>query len=97
MKSPVLSSADISEVIALAWADEVSFDEIEQRLGLAEPAVIHLMRSHLKAGSFRVWRARVSGRKSKHLKLLRGKKREISDEDDGGNGGIRTLDTPYSV
>ena len=81
MKLPNLSPADVSEVIALAWADDVSFDEIEQRLGLSEPAVIHLMRSNLKAGSFRVWRARVSGRKSKHLKLLRADMRKISDQE----------------
>jgi uncharacterized protein (TIGR03643 family) len=97
MKTPPLSAADISEVIALAWADEVSFDEIEKRLGLSEPMVIKLMRQNLKSGSFKVWRARVSGRKSKHQKLLRSRVREVSNENDGGNGGIRTLDTPYSV
>ena len=71
MNTKTLTAADISEVIALAWADEVSFDEIEKRLGLNEGEVIRLMRGNLKAGSFRVWRARVSGRKAKHKQLLR--------------------------
>jgi uncharacterized protein (TIGR03643 family) len=62
----------IHEAIALAWADDVSFDEIEKRLGLTEGEVIRIMRGNLKAGSFRVWRARVSGRKAKHSKLMRG-------------------------
>jgi uncharacterized protein (TIGR03643 family) len=61
----------IHEAIALAWADDVSFDDIEKRLGLTEGEVIRIMRGHLKAGSFRVWRARVSGRKAKHSKLMR--------------------------
>jgi uncharacterized protein (TIGR03643 family) len=71
MDKKPLTPADISEIIALAWADEVSFDEIEKRLGLSEGEVIRLMRGNLKAGSFRVWRARVSGRKAKHKMLLR--------------------------
>ena len=65
------SVADIHEAIALAWADDVSFEEIEKRLGLTESDVIRIMRGNLKAGSFRVWRARVSGRKAKHTKLMR--------------------------
>ena len=66
-----LSAGDISEIIALAWADEVSFEDIRQRLGVPEKAVIQLMRAQLKPGSFRLWRARVSGRKAKHLKKQR--------------------------
>jgi uncharacterized protein (TIGR03643 family) len=71
MNKKPLTPADISEIIALAWADEVSFDDIEKRLGLSEGEVIRVMRGNLKAGSFRVWRARVSGRKAKHKMLLR--------------------------
>ncbi|MEO1592884.1 MAG: TIGR03643 family protein, partial [Cyanobacteria bacterium J06632_22] len=36
--------------------------------GLQEKQVIALMRRHMKASSFRMWRKRVSGRKTKHLK-----------------------------
>ena len=53
-------------VIDLAWADEVSFDEIKSRTGYAEKDVIRIMRRHLKPSSFRMWRKRVSGRKTKH-------------------------------
>jgi uncharacterized protein (TIGR03643 family) len=63
--------AHTSEVIALAWADDVSFDEIKQRLGLSEADVILVMRRNLKPSSFRLWRERVSGRHTKHLKLSR--------------------------
>lgn len=65
------SDADISEIIALAWADDVSFEEIKQRYGFSEKAVIRLMRGHLKRSSFKLWRERVSGRITKHRKLLK--------------------------
>ena len=61
---------DISETIELAWSDEVSFEEIKKRLGLSEPEVIDIMRRHMKPSSFRMWRKRVSGRKTKHRKLM---------------------------
>ena len=64
-KSP-LSEADINLIIDMAWADEVSFDAIEGQTGQGEQQVIKLMRRHLKPSSFRLWRARVSGRKAKH-------------------------------
>jgi uncharacterized protein (TIGR03643 family) len=63
MKIPPISS---SEIIAMAWADEVSFDKIKRETGLAEGDVIRLMRCQLKPRSFALWRARVSGRKAKH-------------------------------
>ena len=73
------SDADISEIIALAWADDISFDEIKQKHGLTEKDVILLMRGHLKRSSFKLWRERVSARKTKHLKLLRAKQRPFLD------------------
>eukprot|EP01037_Dinobryon_pediforme_P006192 gene6192-6259_t len=66
VKRMVEVGADIHEVIGLAWADDVTFEAIEQKLGLSEANVIALMRANLKPGSFRAWRKRVSGRKTKH-------------------------------
>jgi uncharacterized protein (TIGR03643 family) len=71
MKLKPSSVANLNEVISLAWADDVSFDEIERQLGVTEGDVIRIMRGHLKLKSFKVWRARVSGRKAKHEKLAR--------------------------
>ena len=64
-----MTEAEISEVIELAWDDQTSFDLIKQQTDLSEPDVIKLMRSNMKPSSFRMWRKRVSGRKSKHQKL----------------------------
>ena len=65
-----LSPAAISEIIALAWADDVSFDKISRDIGISESEVIALMRQNLKRGSFKVWRERVSGRKTKHERKI---------------------------
>lgn len=60
-----------SEVIAMAWTDQISFDVIKAQSGLTEQDVIKVMRAHMRPGSFRMWRKRVNGRASKHrAKLL---------------------------
>lgn len=64
-----MQSADIDRVIEMAWEDRTPFEAIETLFGLKEADVIALMRRALKPASFRLWRARVSGRKTKHLKL----------------------------
>lgn len=58
-----------SRIIEMAWEDRTPFEAIELQFGLSEPEVILFMRQKLKAGSFRLWRHRVSGRKTKHVKL----------------------------
>lgn len=55
-----------SEIVAMAWDDETSFDQIKAQSGLSEADVIKIMRAHMKPSSFRMWRKRVSGRASKH-------------------------------
>ena len=61
-----MTEAEISEIVALAWDDETTFDAIERQFGLSEGEVIRLMRLNVKPSSFRMWRKRVSGRKTKH-------------------------------
>ncbi len=65
-----LSTEQISQIIRLAWEDRTSFEEIEKRTGLVEHEVIKIMRSEMKPSSFRMWRKRVTGRITKHRKLL---------------------------
>lgn len=60
---------DESRVIEMAWEDRTPFEAIQLNFGLAEDDVIKLMRKNLKRNSFELWRTRVSGRKTKHLKL----------------------------
>lgn len=63
------SQADISRIIEMAWEDRTPFEAIEQLYGMGEPDLRKLMRRNLKPASFRLWRERVSGRKTKHLHL----------------------------
>lgn len=65
---PSSPTPDISHIIELAWRDEVTFDDIKAQTGLAEKDVIKIMRREMKASSFRMWRKRVTGRKTKHAR-----------------------------
>ncbi|MEL6224019.1 MAG: TIGR03643 family protein [Cyanobacteria bacterium J06627_8] len=63
-----LSSDVIDRVIEMAWEDRTPFEAIALQYGLSEEQVITLMRREMKESSFRMWRKRVSGRSTKHLK-----------------------------
>ena len=69
LQSACLSDPDISRIIEMAWEDRTTFEAIELQFGLNESAVIVLMRSHMKASSFRMWRKRMKGRVTKHAAL----------------------------
>ena len=64
-----LTDADIDRVIEMAWEDRTPFDAIEAQFGLSEQAVITVMRREMKPSSWRMWRARVQGRTTKHAAL----------------------------
>ena len=55
-----------SRIIEMAWEDRTTFDSIKDQFGLSESEVIKIMRKHMKKSSFKMWRKRVSGRKTKH-------------------------------
>ena len=57
---------ELDRIIEMAWEDRTTFEAIHYQFGLFEQEVIELMRQSLKASSFRMWRKRVSGRKTKH-------------------------------
>lgn len=65
----VLSTADVSRLIEMAWEDRTPFDAIHTSFGYSESQVIALMRRELKRRSFELWRKRVTGRSTKHLAL----------------------------
>lgn len=69
----------MSRIIEMAWDDRTPFEAIEAQFGLSEAAAIALMRQQLKPRSFRLWRARVHGRKTKHAAL----RVAVSDSDPG--------------
>tara|TARA_Y100001970_G_scaffold78100_1_gene99381 strand:+ start:457 stop:717 length:261 start_codon:yes stop_codon:yes gene_type:complete len=64
-----LSKENISRIIEMAWEDRTPFEAIKKEFNLNESKVIKIMRKELNFRSFKLWRKRVSGRKTKHLYL----------------------------
>jgi len=64
-----LNTSEIDRIIEMAWEDRITFEAIKLQFGLNEQDVINLMRREMKPSSFKMWRARVQGRKTKHQKL----------------------------
>ncbi|MDI1309080.1 MAG: TIGR03643 family protein [Methylotenera sp.] len=60
---------DISRIIEMAWEDRTAFEAIEAQFGLKQDGVIKVMRTHLKLSSFKLWRERTHGQKTKHAML----------------------------
>ncbi len=59
----------IDRIIEMAWEDRTPFEAIKFQFDITEQETIELMRFQLKPQSFKRWRARVQGRKTKHLQL----------------------------
>ena len=64
-----LKPEEIDRIVEMAWEDRTPFDAIKAQFGSTEQNVISLMRREMKPSSFRMWRKRVQGRPTKHLKL----------------------------
>ena len=63
--NPIL---DIDRIIEMAWEDRTPFEAIEYQFGIKENDVRKIMRTNLKESSFKLWRERDKGRKTKHSK-----------------------------
>jgi uncharacterized protein (TIGR03643 family) len=63
-----MTEEQIDRIIEMAWEDRTPFEAIEFQFGLKENDVRKLMRKHMKESSFKMWRERVKGRKTKHAK-----------------------------
>jgi uncharacterized protein (TIGR03643 family) len=63
---PVLTAEQTDRIIEMAWEDRTPFEAILAQFGLRENEVIRLMRREMKPSSWRMWRARVQGRATKH-------------------------------
>ena len=67
MKSKSLE--EIDRIIEMAWEDRTPFEAIFNQFNINEKELIAIMRNNLKKSSFKLWRERVGGRKTKHSKL----------------------------
>lgn len=64
-----LTADDIDRIVGMAWEDRTPFEAITSQFGLSEAEVIKLMKDQMTLSNWKKWRARVQGRKTKHLKL----------------------------
>lgn len=64
-----LTDLDLDRIIQMAWEDRTPFEAITAQFGLSEAEVIALMRHEMTLRNWQKWRARVQGRRTKHLAL----------------------------
>ena len=57
----------LNRIIEMAWEDRTPFDVIYKEFEITQNELERLMRNNLKPSSFKLWRKRVSGRKTKHI------------------------------
>lgn len=62
-----LTDREVDRVVEMAWEDRTPFDAITAQFGISEAETIALMRYQMKPKSWRMWRARVQGRGTKHI------------------------------
>ena len=67
--TPMLRQEDIDRIIQMAWEDRTPFKAIWFQFGLVEDEVVELMRKNLRPDSWKLWRKRVNGRKTKFAAL----------------------------
>ena len=65
----MLSDQDTDRIIEMAWEDRTPFEAIEAQFGVTEDQVVEIMRKNLKLASWKRWRERVNGRKTKFAAL----------------------------
>jgi uncharacterized protein (TIGR03643 family) len=75
--NPVPPVGTTDWVIWAAWADRITFEEIQEVSGLREADVIRLMRRSLKRSSFKRWRARATSQSIKHRKRFQVERRSL--------------------
>ena len=65
----IKNTQEIDRIIEMAWEDRTPFEAIFLQFDINEKELKSIMRNNLKESSFKLWRKRVSGRKTKHTKL----------------------------
>ena len=64
-----LTQTETDRIVEMAWEDRTPFDAIKVQFDIGEKKVIEIMRKEMKGSSFKMWRARVQGRATKHAAL----------------------------
>lgn len=62
-----MNQDSLNRIIEMAWEDRTPFDVIYKEFDITQNDLERLMRNNLKPSSFKLWRKRVSGKKTKHV------------------------------
>jgi uncharacterized protein (TIGR03643 family) len=68
----------VSWIIWAAWADRITFEDINEKTGKSESDVIKIMRKNLSASSFRLWRKRTHNQSIKHRKKFENSRKQLN-------------------
>ncbi|QRR00039.1 TIGR03643 family protein [Dyadobacter sandarakinus] len=68
-KEKELKPDEVDRIVEMAWEDRTPFEAISAQFLISEQQVIAIMRTEMQPSSFRMWRKRVQGRATKHMKL----------------------------
>ena len=74
MKKTSYTTAEIEQIILMAWGDTISFETIKREWGLTQNEVVAFMRHYQSPATYARWRKRVEGRsgdRSKNEKISR--------------------------
>ena len=77
VKNPEPNIESPDWVVWAAWADRITFEEIEKKTGKIESEVIKIMRRSVKPTSFRLWRKRIKSKSIKHRKKFEYSRKKI--------------------
>ena len=80
VKNPEPKMGTSDWIIWAAWADRITFEDIEKKTGKTESEVIKIMRRSLKRSSFRLWRKRASSQSIKHRKKFEYSRKQITSK-----------------
>ena len=97
VKNPEPNVESPDWVIWAAWADRITFEEIEKKTGYKESDVIKIMRRSLKPSSFRLWRKRVNQKSIKHRKKFEYSRKKITRKIKKGDYEIELSSESSSV
>ena len=80
VKNPEPEVNDPDWIVWAAWADRITFEEIEKKTGKTESEVIKIMRRSVKPASFRLWRKRVNQKSIKHRKKFEYSRKQMTSK-----------------
>ena len=80
VKNPEPHISDPDWIVSAAWAERITFEQLEKKNGKTEGEVMKILRRSIKPVSFRLWRKRVNQKSIKHKKKFEYSRKEITSK-----------------